>query len=124
MGKTRLSVRCLAPFKQLKKKIVSIQFFANLYHDRGEKKNQLFEEKNQVEFSLKNQSSQHSTVEIDGKNNSRFSSLKSENKHSMLNTSEQDLNSSYLETQDSEAEAPTKVLVEKTQEFSRSESES
>ena len=53
-------------------------------------------------------------MEIDGKNNSRFSSLKSENKHSMLNTSEQDLNSSYLETQDSEAEAPTKVLVEKT----------
>ena len=59
---------------------------------------------NQIEFSLENQSFLHSTVNIDDSNKFRPSSSKSENKHIMLGTSEQDLNSSYRDTQDSEIE--------------------
>ena len=58
---------------------------------------------NQIEFSLENQSFLLSTVDIDDNNKFRPSSSKSQNKH-MLGTSEQDLNSSYHDTQDSEIE--------------------
>ena len=74
------------------------KFFTKIYPHWKEKKNQPFEEKNRVEFSL-NQSSLHSTVDIDVKNNCRPSSSKSENKHIMLATSEQDLNSNYRDTE-------------------------
>ena len=46
----------------------------------------------------------HSTVDIDDRNNCRPSSSKSENKHIILDTSEQDLSSSYRDTQDSDRE--------------------
>ena len=46
----------------------------------------------------------HSTVDIDDRNNCRSSSSKSENKHIILDTSEQDLSSSYRDTQDSDTE--------------------
>ena len=69
-----------------------------------EKKNQLSEEENRVEFSLEDQTSLHSTVDIDDRNNCRPSSSKSENKHIILDTSEQDLSSSYHDTQDSNTE--------------------
>ena len=80
------------------------KFFAKLYHDWEEKTNQLFEEENRVEFSFENQLSLHSSVDIDGKNNCRPSSSKSENKHIMLDNSEQDLDSSYCDTQNSDTE--------------------
>ena len=80
------------------------KLFTKVCPDWEEKKNQFFEEENRVEFSLENQSSQHSTVDIDDKNNYRPSSSKSENKHIMLDTSEQDLNSSYRDTQESDTE--------------------
>ena len=80
------------------------KFFTKIYSDWEEKKNQLFEEENRVEFSLENQSSLHSSVDIDGNNNCIPSSSKSEIKQIMLDTSEQDLNSSYRDTQDSETE--------------------
>ena len=54
-----------------------IIFFTKIYPDREEKKNQLFEEEKRVEFSLEDQSSLHSTVDIDDKNNCRSSSSKS-----------------------------------------------
>ena len=44
------------------------------------------------------------TVDIDDINNCRSSSSKSENKHIILDTSEQDLSSSYRDTQDSDTE--------------------
>ena len=81
-----------------------ISFFAKLYPDWEEKKNQLFEEENRVEFSFENQLSLHSSVDIDGKNHCRPSSSKSENKHIMLDNSEQDLDSSYCDTQNSDTE--------------------
>ena len=46
----------------------------------------------------------HSTVDIDDRNNCRPSSSKSENKHIIIDTSEQDLSSSYHDTQDSDTE--------------------
>ena len=64
----------------------------------------VFEEKNRVEFSLEDQSSFHSTVVIDDKNNCKPSSSKSENKHILVDTSEQDLSSSYRDTQDNDTE--------------------
>ena len=78
--------------------------FAKIYPDWEEKKNQLFEEENRVEFNFENQSSLPSSVDIDDKNNCRPSSSKSENKPIVLDNSEQDLDSSYRETQDSDAE--------------------
>ena len=80
------------------------KLFTKISPDWEEKKNQVFEEENRVEFSLKGQSSLHATVDIDDKNNSRHSSSKSENKHIMLDSSEQDLSSSYRGTQDSDTE--------------------
>ena len=75
------------------------KFFIKIYPDQKEKKNQLFEEKNRVEFSLEDQLSLHLTVDIDGKKKKcRPSSSKSENKHIMLDPSEQDLSSSYCDT--------------------------
>ena len=79
-------------------------FFAKIYPDWEKKKNQLFEEENQVEFSFENQSSLLSSVDIDDKNNCRPSSSKSENKPIVLDNSEQDLDSSYRDTQDSDTE--------------------
>ena len=80
------------------------KFFTKIYPDWEEKKNQVFEEEKRVKFSLEDQSSLHSTVDIDDKNNCRSSSSKSENKHIMLDTSDQDLSSSYRDTQDSDIE--------------------
>ena len=80
------------------------KFFAKIYPDWEKKKNQLFEEENQVEFSFENQSSLLSSVDIEDKNNSRPSSSKSENKPIVLDNSEQDLGSSYRDTQDSDTE--------------------
>ena len=57
-----------------------------------------------IEFSLEDQTSLHSTVDIDDRNNCRPSSSKSGNKHIILDTSEQDLSSSYCDTQDSDTE--------------------
>ena len=55
-------------------------------------------------ISLENQSSLHSTVHIDDKNNCRPSSSKSKTKPIVLDNSEQDLDSSYRDTQDSNTE--------------------
>ena len=87
-----------------RRKWLPYTFFTKIYPDWEEKKNQLFEEENQVEFSLANQLSLHSTVDIDDKDNSRPSCSKSENKHIMPDTSEHDLNSNYRDTQDSDTE--------------------
>ena len=46
----------------------------------------------------------HSAIDINDKNYCRPLSSKSENKHIMLDTSEQELNSSYCGTQDSDRE--------------------
>ena len=43
------------------------KFFIKIYPDQKEKKNQLFEDKNRVKFSLEDQLSLHLTVNIDGK---------------------------------------------------------
>ena len=83
---------------------VPYKLFTQSSPDWEEKKNQLFEEENRVEFSLKGHSSLHATVDIDDKNNCRPSSSKSENKHIMLDSSKQDLSSSYRGTQDSDTE--------------------
>ena len=80
------------------------KFFPEIYPDWEEKKNQIFEEENGMEFSLENHPSLLSSVDKDDKNNCRPSSSKSENKHIMLDTSEQDLDSSYCNTQDSDTE--------------------
>ena len=81
------------------------KLFAKIYPYWEEKKNQLFEEdENRVEFSFENQSSLLSSVDIDDKNNCRPSSSKSENKPIVLDNSEQDLDSSYRDTQDSDTE--------------------
>ena len=48
------------------------KFFTKICLDWEEKKNQLFEEENRIEFSLENQSSLNSTVDIDDKNNCRI----------------------------------------------------
>ena len=82
--------------------IYLIYFHYLIYPDWEEKKNQLFEEVNRVEFSFENQSSLPSSVDIDDKNNCTPSSSKSENKNIMLDSSEQDLDSSYRDTQDSD----------------------
>ena len=63
------------------------KFFTKIYPVWEQKKNQLFEEKNQVEFCLENQASLYSTVDIDDKSNCRPSSLRSEKKQIMLDTS-------------------------------------
>ena len=64
------------------------KFFAKIYSDWEEKKNQLFEEENRVEFSFENQLSLLSSVDIDDKNNCGPSSSKSENKPIVLDNSE------------------------------------
>ena len=87
-----------------KKKCFPYKLFTKIYPDWEEKKNQLFEEEKRVEFSLEDQTSLHSTVDIDDRNNCRPSSSKSENKHIILDTSEQDLSSSYRDTQDNDTE--------------------
>ena len=48
------------------------RFFIKICLDWEEKKNQLFEEENRVQFSLESQSSLNSTVDIDDKNNYRI----------------------------------------------------
>ena len=78
-----------------------------MYPDQEEKNNQLFEEVNRAEFNLEDQTSLHSTVDIDDKNNCRPSSLKSANKHIILDIPEQGPNSSYLDTQDMEDDSST-----------------
>ena len=87
-----------------KRKWFPYKLFTKIYPDWEEKKNQPFEEEKRVEFSLEDQTSLHSTVDIDDRNNCRPSSSKSENKHIILETSEQDLSSSYRDTQDSDTE--------------------
>ena len=87
-----------------KRKWFPYKLFTKIYPDWEEKKNQPFEEEKRVEFSLDDQTSLHSTVDIDDRNNCRPSSSKSENKHIILDTSEQDLSSSYRDTQDSDRE--------------------
>ena len=104
MGRNRLSVRCWLLSNNSRRKWFSYKLFTKIYPDWEEKKNQLFEEEKRVAFSLEDQSSLHATVDIDDRNNCRLSSSKSENKHIMLDTSEQDLSSSYRDTQDSDTE--------------------
>ena len=87
-----------------KRKWFPYKLFTKIYPDWEEKKNQLFEEENRVEFSLEDQTSLHSTVDIDDRNNCRPSSSKSENKHIILETSEQGLSSSYRDTHDGDTE--------------------
>ena len=60
--------------------------------------------KRRTELNLEDQSSLYSTVDIDDRNNCRPSSAKSENKHIILDTSEQALSSSYCNNQDSNTE--------------------
>ena len=55
-------------------------------------------------MNLEDQSSLYSTVDIDDRNNCRPSSAKSENKHIIIDTSEQALSSSYFNNQDSNTE--------------------
>ena len=62
---------------------------------------------NRAEFNLEDQTSLHSTVDMDDKNNCRPSSLKSANKHIILDIPEQGLNSSYRDTQDTEDDSST-----------------
>ena len=104
MGRNRLSVRCWLRSNNSRRKWFSYKLFTKIYPDWEEKKNQLFEEEKRVAFSLEDQSSLHATVDIDDRNNCRLSSSKSENRHIILNTSEQDLSSSYCDTQDSNTE--------------------
>ena len=87
-----------------KRKWFPYKLFTKIYPDWEEKKNQLFEEEKRVEFSLEDQTSLHSTVDIDDRNNCRPSSSKSENKHIILETSEQGLSSSYRDTHDGDTE--------------------
>ena len=62
-----------------KRKWFPYKLFTKIYPDWEEKKNQPFEEEKRVEFSLEDQTSLHSTVDIDDRNNCRPSSSKSEN---------------------------------------------
>ena len=62
---------------------------------------------NRAEFNLEDQTSLHSTVDMDDKNNCRPSNLKSANKHIILDIPEQGLNSSYRDTQDTEDDSST-----------------
>ena len=103
------------------------KFFAKIYPDWEEKKNQLLEEENRVEFSLENQPSLLSSADKDDKNNWRPSSSKSENKRIMLDNSERDLDSSYRNTQGSDAEDDSSTngsACEQNLFISRSESDS
>ena len=87
-----------------KRKWFPYKLFTKIYPDWEEKKNQPFEEEKRVEFSLEDQTSLHSTVDIDDRNNWRPSSLESTNKHIILDTPEQDFSSSYRDTHDSNTE--------------------
>ena len=75
-----------------------------IYPDWEENSNQLFEEENQVEISLEDLSSLHSTVDLDDRNNCNLSVQNLKKKHVMLDTYAQDLSSSYRDTQDSDTE--------------------
>ena len=55
--------------KKSKRKSFPYKLLTKIYSDWEEKKNQLFEEENRVEFNLENQTSMHSTVDMDGRNN-------------------------------------------------------
>ena len=59
-----------------RKKWFPYKLFTQIYPDLEEKKNQLFEEENRVGFSLEDQSSLHSAVDIDDKNTCWSSSSK------------------------------------------------